>query len=754
MTGLRCGSSVAALALGFVAHPSAAAGQTVAPVSPTVSPAPSDQASKSDPAIVKSSSPANQDMTGSPSGGVDDIIVTAQRRAESIQNVPISITAVSGDNLVKSGVTSLDGLQRVAPGVSIATVGSGFVSYTYVRGGGTNQLDPGSDPSVAFFVDEIYIGGTAGLQFDLFDIERVEVLKGPQGTLFGRNASSGAISVITRRPSSTLGANAYVEYGSYNALLARASISGPITSDGSLLARVSGVYRRRDAFTQNLTGGSDPGNIDTGGLRAQLEYRSGDFSFLLTGDALRARNGQTNQFLSTVNTSGWVNGALPQPADRSFYRQYYDLDGFENQDVYDANGRMELGTPVGTLTSISAYRVNKFRRSQDQDATLYNGYVLNSRERDETFSQELRLSGDVSDRLRYVAGLFYYHAKIDSNFTVLAGPAFPTAVVRGRSASDTSEFTTDSYAAFGQATFDFTDQLALTLGGRYTKDDKQNLRSVRGFFATSPFIVNPKPSFDSFDPAITLDFKPREGILAYVSYRTGFKSGGFQSLLPATPLIANTPFLPENVKSYELGLKTTFLDRRVLANIALFRSDIDNQQIGRITGTSTVLIDNAGKTRADGVDLTLVLKPIPELTFSADITAQRARFRRYLNGALNFAGNSQLRSPDFAGYFSTEYAAPLTGLGTLTFRGEYAYKSKVFFDGANSRTSGLYQPDYGVGNLRLSFTPENSQYDVAAFVRNVGKARYYQNIAISGPTGLAVPGEPRVFGGSLNYRFK
>lgn len=696
---------------------------------------------------------AGQEQAIAPTGGVDDIIVTAQRRAESIQRVPLSITAVSGENLVKSGITTLDGLQRVAPGVSISTVGSGFVSYSYVRGGGTNQVDPGSDPSVAFFVDEIYIGGTAGLQFDLFDIERVEVLKGPQGTLFGRNASSGAISVITRRPSSQLGANFLVEGTEYNGLLARASLSGPITADGRLLARVSGVYRRRDAFTQNLTGGRDPGNIDTGGARAQLEYTSGDVSFLLTADVLKARNGMTNQFLSTANVSGYVNPALPQPADRSFYRQYYDVHGFENQDVYDISGRLEWQTPIGTLTSISAYRNNKFRRLQDQDATLYEGFTFPSFEHDRTFSQEVRLSGSA-DRFRYVAGLFYYHADIDAKLEAIAGPAFPAPPVRGRRATDTNVLKTNSYAAFGQATFDITDRFGLTLGGRYTRDEKESLRTVLNFLAAAPFTVNPKPSFESFDPAVTIEFKPRNGLLAYVSYRKGFKSGGFQSVLPPTPAIAATPFLPEKVTSYEAGIKATFLDRRLLANIAIFRSEIDNQQIGRLTGPTTQIIDNAGATRADGVDVTLNLRPVPQLTFAADFTAQRARFRRFINGTLDFAGNTQLRSPDFAGHFSAEYVAELGSLGSLTARGEYSYKSEIFFDGANSKLPGLYQPDYGVGNLRLTFTPRNSNLDISAFVKNVGKTRYYQNITITGLSGLAVPGEPRVFGVSLAYSLR
>ena len=686
------------------------------------------------------------------SAGVQDIIVTAQRRSESAQTVPISIAAVSGDTLVKTGVDGIGGLERVAPGLTISAVGSGFVSYTYIRGGGTNQIDPGSDPSVAYFVDEVYIGGTAGLQFDLFDIDHVEVLKGPQGTLFGRNASSGAISVVTRRPSDKFSGNFNLEGGKYGYLVGRGGVTGPINSDGSLRYRVSGVYKRRNPFTENLSGGPDPDKVRTGGARGQLEWVSGDLDVLASADYLRVRNGQTNQFISTADRSGWVNGALPLQPNQSFFKHYYDVDGFEHQTLYDASLRVELTTPIGSITSLSAYRNSRFTRSQDQDATSYDGYILNSDEHDKTFSQELRLAGD-SGRLRYVGGLYYYHATIDSVFDIIADAAFPTAAVRGRRARDQRTLTTDSYAAFGQVTYEVTDALDLTAGARFTEDRKEDDRSVRGFFAVTPFQVDPKANFRAFNPAGTISYKPRPGLLAYFSYRQGFKSGGFQGLLPGTPAIAGTPFKPEDVTSYELGVKSAFLDRRVRANVALFRADITNQQISRIASASSVLIDNAGRTRTDGVDVSLTVKPVSALTLTADGTLQHARFKKFLNGAISYAGNHQLRSPDFTGFFSAEYEAQLSDGSAVTLRGDYSYKSKTFYDAANSSFSGIFQPGYGVANARLTYTPISLPVELSAYVKNVTNKHYFVNVAVAGATGLATPGEPLTFGGSLNLRF-
>jgi iron complex outermembrane receptor protein len=743
MTPLKSYCARAALLAGAACFPSIGWAQTSAP-----------QASGAAPSQPAPSPPV--DAAADAQGGLQDIIVTAQRRAENVQRVPISIIAVTGDTLVKSGVTTLDGLQRVAPGLVVTTTGSGFVSYTFIRGGGTNNTDPGSDPSVAYYVDEIYLGGSAGLQFDLFDIDHVEVLKGPQGTLFGRNAASGAISVITKRPTSDLQGALHAEYGSYNALLVKGFVSGPLTADGALRYRVSGSYRRRDAFTRNLAGGGDPGNINAGGARGQLEWSKGDVDVLLSGSFLKARNGQTNQFQSTANVSGAVDPTLPQPTDQSFYAHYYDYIGYENQDMHDLNGRIEWTTPIGKITSISAYRWNRFIRAQDNDATVYFGTNQLYLFRDKTFSQELRLTGDALDRFHYVLGGYYYHADQLFHFTQNYGPAAPTVSTRGKFITDFNAYTTDSYAVFGQVKVDLIDALSLTLGGRYTHDAKADQRSVNRLGVL--FNVNPNAGFSKFTPAATLEFKPSDKILAYLSYRQGFKSGGFQTVAPASAAIANTPFLPENVTSWEAGLKTTLLDNRLQLNAAIFRSDIDNQQVTRVTPATPTApaltqIENAGKTRADGIDLMIAARPVSGLTLTANATWQRARYRRYLTNNIDLAGNHQTRSPDFTGYLAAEYETSLGNFGKLDVRGDLSRRSLTFFDAANSRVPGQFQPAYNVVNLRASVLPNGVPLEIGVFVKNLGKTQYFQNISPVGPSGTGAPGEPRVFGVSIDFHF-
>jgi iron complex outermembrane receptor protein len=451
MRALLCvGVSLAALTIG-----STAAAQTGGPGGAAVPAANAGEQSAA-PVGTAAGNPA-QDGSAAPAApagqGVEDIVVTAQKRSENIQRVPISITAVGGERMETLGIRNTDALQAVAPGLTVAAVGSGFVSYTYIRGAGTNQIDIGADPSVAYFIDEIYIGGTAGLQLDLFDIDHVEVLKGPQGTLFGRNAASGAISIVTKRPASTFGGYVNLEGGNYGNFVGRAGLTGPIAGT-PLRYRAAVGYKRHGAFTENLaSSGEDPGKLDSVSGRLQLEWVGDKATFLLTGDGMRGRNGQTNQFFSTANKAGLLNAVAaaryPLPGE-SFYRHYYPRNGFENQDAASVSGRLEWTTPIGDLTSITAYRHNRFRRVQEYTPGS-NGYQINTDEKDDFFSQEVRLASSNSGSFRWVTGLFYYHAKQTLDAFAVAGPEFSVPAIAGTTRNDLSRITTDSYAAFGQA---------------------------------------------------------------------------------------------------------------------------------------------------------------------------------------------------------------------------------------------------------------------------------------------------------------
>jgi len=685
--------------------------------------------------------------------GVDEIIVTAQKRSENLQQVPISILAMDAEALEASGVATIDDVTRLAPGMSMSNVGSGFVSYTYIRGAGTNVIDSGADPSVAYFLDEVYLGGTAGLQFDLVDIARIEVLKGPQGTLFGRNAAAGAVHIITQDPAAALEAKASLTLADYGLINAQAGISGPLSADGVWRFRLSGGHRERDAFTENVSG-LDPGFIDTYSARAQLQYVTPNFMALLTGDYFTSDNGMTPHFLSTAFSGSILTpaAAAALPTGQTFYRRYYDTDGYEQQDTFAITGRMEWELGDTTLTSISAYRDNQFSRLQDQDGSAAAGYRLRSEEADRTFSQELRLSGD-SDRLQWVLGLYYYHAETDRIDQVPTGSAFVVPALQNTNAIYDSDITIDSYAAFGQLTYYFTDALSATFGGRYTLDEKELDQTNTPRFG-APYNTLLTPDWDSFDPAFTLSYQASPDVMVYFSARQGFKSGGFQSL-PATAAIAATIYNPERVVSYELGLRSRTFDNRLQVNASVFRAQIDDQQILRIPAPSVTFIDNAGETVTDGIDVSISAAVTPRFSIDWNTTLQAARYEVYAcptcTPAYDFSGKQQIRSPDFMSSLIMEYTQPI-GVGDLRFRGDYFYQSEMFFDTANTRVDGYYQPSYGLLGARITFTPEQGNWDLSVFGKNLTDEEYFRNIVPVSGTGVGTPGDPMTVGVSLNWR--
>lgn len=692
-----------------------------------------------------------QETAGQTVAGLEEIVVTAQKRSENVQSVPISIIAVSGETLERNGVMTLDALQRMTPGVSMSTVGSGFVSYTYIRGGGTNVIDAGSDPSVAVFVDEVYQAGTTGLQSNLIDIDRIEVLKGPQGTLFGRNAAVGAINVVTKRPSDQFGGYIEGDVGNYGAHALRGAVTGPLSDDGTWRYRLAVGYRDRDAFTEN-PGGLDPGFVETYTARAQIERASESFNFLLSGEYFGFDNGMTNQYLATDIVAGFITpeSAATLPPDQSMFRRYYnDNDGYERQDTGSVTARLEWETGIGTITSISAYRAMNFRRLQDQDGSAADGHALITHEKVDTFSQELRLSGQ-RDRWRWVTGLYYFDASTDRVDVQDAGADFPNPVARNTAGTYHQNIDTTSYAVFGQATLDLADRWSLTLGGRYSKDEKESNVQNDPLGPSGEFTARLSPSWDSFDPAAVLEFQATDRLMFYGSYRQGYKSGGFQTFA-STPALAGTPFDPEHVEAYELGMKSAWLDNRLQFNLAAFIVDIKDQQIQRIPTAGIAIIDNAGRTETRGVDVSLAAAPMERLRIDANATFQRARFEEYVTAGVSFADNHQLRSPDRSFSLGAEYEIPAGSAGDVILRGDYSYQSRVYFDAANSTAENTYQPGYGLLNARLILAMRNN-WEFAIWGQNLTNERYFRNIAVVAGAGLAVPGDPRTYGITVSWR--
>lgn len=712
----------------------------------------------------------------------DDIVVTAQKREQSLQDVPISVAAHTGAAMEEAGVRSLQDLTNLTPGLNIGTTGGNSATFTYIRGGGTNLIDMSADPSVATFVDEVYIPGTTGMQFGLLDIERVEVLKGPQGTLFGRNAAAGAISIITRRPEAEFGGRLSLEGGNFGYINARGSVTGPLTADAAWQYRLAAMTRQRDPVTENLAGGEDPGRVDTYGLRGQLEYEGGAFNALLTVGYYNADNGPADVFTFTRGSTAGFFDAGGQAAvathPNDFHRVWIsDPGGYELQDITDASLRLEWATGLGELTSITSYRESEFDGTDDRDGSFADAMRSGFTERHETWSQELRLANEIG-RWNWIAGAYYYHDEGYSNQRYDVGPDMVLYVdTFGQYISDQHWLKVESFAVFGQATYSFTEQLSLTLGARYTRDEKSSERDLfvdpmlydfvisNFIFPVGSYTASGSDSWEAFNPVAVLQYEVSDDVMLYGSVRTGFKSGGYPTTNPPRPELAVTTYDPEDILSYEAGIRSDLFGGRLRINSSIFHVEMSDQQVS-IFESGALVVRNAADGYTDGIDLQVRVRPTDRLTIDWNATGQRARFENFsyfspiIAQTIDNSGNNQLRSPDFSTSLAVDYLVPMS-IGELRLRGDYYMQTRTYFnDGNFDGNYGTFQPAYELFNARISFEPAGGNWEFALWGRNLGDERYCSNIIVwtldntpNGGTGTCSPADPRTYGVSVDFRF-
>ena len=564
-------------------------------------------------------------------GQLGDIVVTAQRRSQKLQDIPIAVTALDAATLERQQITSTIDLSRSVPNLVAANNVLLGTSVTYfLRGTGSTESIATFDLPVGTYVDEVFIARQNANQIALSGIERVEVLRGPQGTLFGRNTTGGAVSIISKKPDATPAFEGEFGYGSYNRRIADAAVNSPITDN--LMIRVSGFFAKDDGYLKNPPTGDHLNGEDSWGGRLAIRALLSD-SLTWDGSA---------QYIDTENTHVGVPGVVKAGPAGPFTVYQISSTGDLLTGRYTARtckpggpvntwasqnclyddvksgllvSNFGLVTGLGTLNAITGY--SDIRQSfvadnfANTDQPILGGgfgpnYYLGNKGRHRQFSQELKLAGKTfGDSLEYVAGVYYLKENNTTDFvdTVDFHPSIP--VVFG---DRVMKNTTRSIAVYGQVDYHFTDNLSLQLGGRYT-DEKKNFNLNGLFFGmpiTSAMIaaagVPLSQSVRKFTPRAALSYKFTPAVLGYVSYTEGFKSGGWNArAFTASELV---PFAPEYVKSYELGFKSEFLQRRARINATLFRADYSNLQVPAIyPGTTDFVTVNAADARVQGLEL-------------------------------------------------------------------------------------------------------------------------------------------------------
>ncbi|MCW3834682.1 TonB-dependent receptor [Sphingomonas canadensis] len=682
-----------------------------------------------------------------------EIVVTAERRETRLLDTPISVTAFTAENLADRDVSRIEDLGGYIPGVFVEERALRTQSIA-IRGLSADLNNPGLDQSVGLYVDGVYLGRATPGNASLFDLERIEVLRGPQGALYGKNTIAGAINYVTRLPDEELRGRIEAGYGNYDAWRLRAMISGPLAEGVS--AGIAGSVDKRDGYVTNLATGVRQDDLDSLALRGTLRFQpNADLDIILRGDVSRDR---TNSGSSDVLSNGAFTGsplADASPTDRTVTQ---DVDPVQDRDVWGMSAEIRWKLGGGTLTAISALRGFTWHNFADNDYVALDMLSSGIDEDQQQFSQEIRYGGTAGG-LTYMAGVYYFRQTLDTASTSTVGPAlgiYPAPV----NGVITGDVTTDSYAAFFHGDYAFTDQLSLTAGLRYTYEKKKLVHSQTGdplgiLLGTYPQRTL-KRSEDDFSPSASLNYKPGKDVLIYASYSRGFKSGGFNvfSVSPTN----DARYAPEHVDSYEIGVKAGFLDGNGRISVDVFRMDYSNLQVNQlitVAGVPRFTTSNAASARSRGLEAELALVPAPGLELTATYTyldADFIDFRNATSGGADYTGNVLALAPRHSGSFAAQYVAPVSGSLELFARGEMSVRSRVFFEPDNSYSQG----SVALFNARLGIRDEKAGWGIYGWARNIGDREY----VINRSDGAIVPGQviqtlgaPRTYGVEVSFDF-
>jgi iron complex outermembrane receptor protein len=642
-----------------------------------------------------------------------------------------------------------------------------------LRGVGTSSTGAGIENPVALYVDGVYIANPPSAFLSLNNIDRIEVDKGPQGTLFGRNATGGLIQVITRDPQQTFHLDTDLSYGNYDDLISRLYVTGGLTSD--LSADVAVRYEHQgDGYGHNFYDDNEVGTLphDLAVRSKFLLEPSSSTQVRLTFDyedraSTVAEAHLSTQYPGTFNNA-YFGGPYPQggPYD-------VNIDSPFLMTLQGGGAALQINQDLGAvaLESITAFRKSSYFFAEDLDFTPLPILYANARENDEQLSQELRISGNSGNKFNWTAGLYYFYANSGwAPFNIDFGPtpASPVPDVPVVS-STTDNQITNSAAGYGQASYEVADNTHLTLGGRYTYErktvDGTNTTLIGGYpVGTTPYPtpglgISPRSTFDNFSYRIALDHKFTSDILGYVSYSTGFKSGGYNLASAANP-----PYKPEDIKATEVGLKSQLFDRRLRLNVSAFNYLYDNIQVGEYFDNTEIIV-NGAKAKMYGADIDGELAIVAGLTLNGGFSYIHDRFLSYPDAGFvvpvgdcvpvpagvcpgSAAGNRIPYTPTTSWNLGGSYKWELP-FGAITLNGNY-FRSASFFAAPDNIG---YQNAYGIVNASVKWSDPQDHLSFAVYGRNLGNTVYATSLT-EGETGLVDQlGQPRMYGVTVGYKF-
>jgi len=751
-----------------------------------------------------------QDETAEDGPGLGEIVVTAQRREENLQDVPLSITALRGDNLdaVSAGGVDIRGLSGRVPSLLVeSSFGRTFPRF-YIRGLGNTDFDFNASQPVSLVYDDVVLENPILKGFPIFDLERVEVLRGPQGTLFGRNTPAGIVKFDSVKPSDVAGGYGKISYGRFNAINAQGAVGGPLGEKVSV--RVSGLYQRQDDYVDNVTPAGTTKDAFEGyeEYAARLQFLikpSDDLDILLTGQ-FRSLDGTARLFRANVFTRG------QQGLNANYNRYRVSTDGKNEQrvDTQNATARITYDAGPVSFTSVTSYWQGDATSVGDVDGGFGANFLppaltgpgqipFTAETRDSVpllkqFTQEFRIASNNDGPLSYQAGVFYFDEDlqiVSDNYSTLGDP---NNAPDGVNIRVSQEQNSKAYGIFGSLTYQLSDQFSVTGGIRYN-DDKRRFVAVRSRDTQFPgFLQNPLGTVTRrvSDNNITWDasatYAATDDVNLYVRVARGYRAPSIQGriLFPpatATPLESGVTIGDsETITSYESGIKSTFLDGRARFNVNGFYYELKNAQLTAVGGgVNANRLINADNVRGYGFEADLEFKPFPELLLTAGISYNNTQIRDaglttaacgavrvdtfpnvslctplnpivvaaapFSAAIVNINGNSLPQSPKWIANWTAKYGIPV-GDGEIYAYTDWAYRSKINFflyESVEFQDKSMLE-----GGLRVGY--KTDKYDFAAFVRNITKdTSAVGGIDFNNLTGFV--NEPRIWGVEAGFKF-
>ncbi|WP_292050514.1 TonB-dependent receptor [Brevundimonas sp. UBA5866] len=716
---------------------------------------------------------------------VEDIIVTARRTEESAQKTPLALTAFSGQTLERVGAQQVTDLQGAVPNLNLVQGrGSSNATNIYIRGVGQPDSLQTFDPAVGVYVDDVYYSRIRGTQFDLLDLERIEILRGPQGTLYGKNTIGGAMKLVSRRPGQDFRARGSVSFGNYDQFEVQAAASGPVTD--KLALGLSILHSERGGYVTDPRTGAEYNDKNTNALRASLAYDpASNFRLDMTVDYAKDDAGLTVG--QAQNSLTWLAGGVVYPVQQPV--PTYDFKtsttpGLPNETRLETWGTSLRATwdlsESLTLKSITAYRELNTDDYIDFDAThLEIADALVAVDQNQ-FSQELQLTY-TGDRLNAVAGVYYLRENVDSHQEsyndALLGPAFLNSGFL-RTIDDTLE--TTSTALYANVTYDVTDKLRVSGGIRYTEEEKDYWRTTSTFYSLLPafnatYVFAPSVGkYDDTSIMLSADYQLTDDAMVYARYAQGFKSGGFNGR--ANSATEATEYQPETADTFEIGAKTTFMDRRVRLNAAAFMTQYEDFQ-ARVAGLDTdpvtglpapvLSVLNAGQLDIMGFELEGVFVPVAGLTLDAQVGYLDAEYKEFNDTRFtNFGGSRAFQDPAFSPKWTlrmgAQYEFALEGGASLTIGGAAKYRSEMALAvdntpaNSNEKLESMYQDSYWLYDARIVWSDASDRYSVGLYGQNLADEVYKtdaQEFSSIGNIRTAYFGAPRTWMVKLTAKY-